>query len=1134
MAMADVFISYKSERRDVAHHLKDVLRRHGFSIWFDDALYSGRSFEDQIMGELQTAGCVVVLWCPKSMHSEWVLKEVAAAKEARKNLVEVWIGAGPFPTGFTGDHVISLSRWDCLPRAPVIYRIVQEIQAALGPENRRLPDEAALSEFQAIWERSGHKSLADLADHGEPVAVPAEPGVFSADEWLLTHVFAPIRADLCANFFGRSALFDQFKTWNASRSFERLLLVTGEPGAGKSAISAHFLDSRPCGEIVAYHFFHHDVSETLGLESVLANMAFMLCEALPAFAEAFQRKTCQDAFRLLKGKSEDGPATFLKEGIIEPLHAITAPPAPVWIVLDALDEAVGSDGGAERTTEAGLFDILDAALRKLPSWVRIFATCRGGALADRLGTIIDSNSRRLTLRFSLDARPPEEQASDLESYVRMRLDHCGLTLDPEFIKTVLRNVEGNFLHLKLLIDEIANGQTAFSTGTRSLQDSIARLPVGLNNYFDYNFRMLFPLSDNGGGASSDYIGIARPVLAILAASFMPVPVEWIAGMTGLERRVVEDMLVKLAPFLRDTDKSYSFSHKSVRDWLTDKNSSHAFCLDVAAGHRSIAAFCWTIFAERRRSGIMEHAHQKEWIYLLHHGVSHFISAARHDHAVILANYIYSRWDENKITRLGIKAFIDINPDRYRRVTLKALEIYEPHADDSEFTEAVINLVLSFYQVEPLNAPLRLVIERYRRVAKSDDPELAKWDAILNRLLSADNYVLRYVLSDVLAASLENDDPPVSVAVIETYLDHPDINRRELAAYTFCNLYGRDADRIDGRILERLATSPDYGPRSALGGLLLNICHAQEGGRPRIDSGPFWQPLWEHNRLDIWDLQAARAFYRGETAIADPDAMTALQDLLSTEALRSNLAQRDGIAGIDDIGQADKFKFKMLITGFYQLGQDPEGSFTGVEHALLTSPYLQEIMRLIFSHPLWSVAEMGASILADLAKEGTAKKAIVQACLLDANWRVRFGAVETAYLSAGADGIGLFDEVVRKLFDDPNARVRALCAENLIAYLLDRPVRRRAQLLADSEYGKIMARWVADDDCWVLEHIFRLFKWDDREGGACCEMFLGMGRSNLLEGLPLNNWRNLERETFLSHIEQRRRAQVVSSEPKLAS
>src|SRR5262249_38630167 len=82
--MADVFISYKRERRPAARHVEQILIRYGYSVWFDLALVRGQNYEAQIERELTVAKAVIVLWCGLSVASPGVRSEASRAKSLGK------------------------------------------------------------------------------------------------------------------------------------------------------------------------------------------------------------------------------------------------------------------------------------------------------------------------------------------------------------------------------------------------------------------------------------------------------------------------------------------------------------------------------------------------------------------------------------------------------------------------------------------------------------------------------------------------------------------------------------------------------------------------------------------------------------------------------------------------------------------------------------------------------------------------------------------------------------------------------------------------------------------------------------------------------------------------------------------
>jgi TIR domain len=84
--MAEIFISYKSDRRNAAKHLSGILDRYGYSVWFDYSLIKGEDFDFQLDRQLRAAKVVVVLWCSMSVESLWVSREASLAAKLRKFL----------------------------------------------------------------------------------------------------------------------------------------------------------------------------------------------------------------------------------------------------------------------------------------------------------------------------------------------------------------------------------------------------------------------------------------------------------------------------------------------------------------------------------------------------------------------------------------------------------------------------------------------------------------------------------------------------------------------------------------------------------------------------------------------------------------------------------------------------------------------------------------------------------------------------------------------------------------------------------------------------------------------------------------------------------------------------------------
>ena len=108
--MADVFLSYARQDADVARRFADSFQASGFSVWWDDALRSGETFDETIERALREAKAVVVLWSPRSVLSRWVRAEATHA-DRNRTLVPVMIESCDRPIIFELTHTADFTQW---------------------------------------------------------------------------------------------------------------------------------------------------------------------------------------------------------------------------------------------------------------------------------------------------------------------------------------------------------------------------------------------------------------------------------------------------------------------------------------------------------------------------------------------------------------------------------------------------------------------------------------------------------------------------------------------------------------------------------------------------------------------------------------------------------------------------------------------------------------------------------------------------------------------------------------------------------------------------------------------------------------------------------------------------------------
>lgn len=136
--MAQVFISYAREDRDLALALANMLQDAGVSVWWDREIEFGEPFADVIERELGEASCVVVLWSKHSVTSNWVRAEAGDAAERSKLLPALLDDSRP-PLQFRGLHTADLSSWRGRAGDPSVEDFVAHLRAQVGAGPKPAP-----------------------------------------------------------------------------------------------------------------------------------------------------------------------------------------------------------------------------------------------------------------------------------------------------------------------------------------------------------------------------------------------------------------------------------------------------------------------------------------------------------------------------------------------------------------------------------------------------------------------------------------------------------------------------------------------------------------------------------------------------------------------------------------------------------------------------------------------------------------------------------------------------------------------------------------------------------------------------------------------------------------------------------
>jgi hypothetical protein len=157
VSVADIFISYDTEDRDLAAKLARRFGETGFSVWWDRQIKHGKYFDQEIEQELNAARAAIVVWSPDSIASNWVRAEAASALNQGKLFPISIKGAKP-PLQFTHVQTGDFSRWKGRADDQEFASLVGSLDfqpGALAPARSERKNPAAKHWVSKTWLRIG-------------------------------------------------------------------------------------------------------------------------------------------------------------------------------------------------------------------------------------------------------------------------------------------------------------------------------------------------------------------------------------------------------------------------------------------------------------------------------------------------------------------------------------------------------------------------------------------------------------------------------------------------------------------------------------------------------------------------------------------------------------------------------------------------------------------------------------------------------------------------------------------------------------------------------------------------------------------------------------------------------------------
>ena len=375
---------------------------------------------------------------------------------------------------------------------------------------------------------------------------------------------------------------------------DRGVIVIGEPGAGKSALTAQLICSRSSNpfihkRIIGYHLCKHADKATQDPGRFVRNLVDLMARRVPEYGMLVSNSSF--ILSVLERSCLRDPFECFEQAVMAPLLQLKGEPQIYFIVIDALDECSSDSGGTS------VVQFIRETSSKLPKWIRLVMTSRN-----------DSNVLKHFSHFpkvylsSTDAR----NLQDIEVFITAKLFEDAPIL--ERLKVMLGFSSGeeiSFLTSRLLSQSQGNFlyvKEMFHFWKEDRNNDFGHIPKTIGGIYERYLKRIY--------GSREKFKPALAILEIMVAAFEPMPVDDLYRVLRTQENIDYEYefvyaLNDLSHVIRySADNTITIFHLSFTEWLTsNENLGNPFYVSLKRGHRRLAEYYLSVVKKTQNSSM---------------------------------------------------------------------------------------------------------------------------------------------------------------------------------------------------------------------------------------------------------------------------------------------------------------------------------------------------------------------------------------------------------------------------------------------------------------------------------------------------------------------------------------------------